>query len=182
MKALISILSLAVLVSAGDPKKFYDYSAIDIDGNSVNFSQYEGKVVMIVNVASKCGFTPQYTDLQELYLTKKDEGFVILGFPSNDFMKQEPGTNAEIKEFCSSKYEVTFPMFEKISVKGKEMHPLYQFLTQEKLNGVKDSEVKWNFQKYLIDKHGKLREIYPSAKSCIDPEPIVLIDELLAEK
>lgn len=136
--------------------KFYDFKMKDIDGKEVSLSQFKGKVVMVVNVASKCGLTPQYDGLQDLYETYKDKGFVILAFPANNFMSQEPGTNADIKTFCTSKYNVTFPIFSKISVKGDDMHPLYQFLTQKSKNGVLDAAVSWNFQKFLIGKDGKL--------------------------
>jgi len=111
---------------------------------------------MVVNTASKCGYTPQYADLQALYEKYQDQNFVVIGFPANNFMKQEPGSNKEIKEFCTSTYKVSFPMMGKISVKGKDMHPLYGWLTSKSLNGVMDSEVKWNFQKYLIDERGIL--------------------------
>ena len=113
---------------------------------------------MVVNTASKCGFTPQYKDLEELY-TREAGNLVIIGFPANNFANQEPGTEAEIREFCTKNYGVTFPMMEKISVKGKDMHPLYKWLTSKELNGVRDSEVKWNFQKYLIDENGKLVDV-----------------------
>lgn len=111
---------------------------------------------MVVNTASKCGYTPQYADLQALYEKYQDQNFVVIGFPANNFMKQEPGSNKEIKEFCTSTYKVSFPMMGKISVKGKDMHHLYGWLTSKSLNGVMDSEVKWNFQKYLIDERGIL--------------------------
>lgn len=182
MKTLATVLLLAAIMPASDPKNFYDYSVKSIDGEDVQLSQYEGKVVMIVNVASNCGFTPQYEELQELYVTKKDEGFVILGFPSNDFGGQEPGTESEIKAFCSANYGVTFPMFSKVAVKGNNTAPVYNFLTQKALNGYQDVEVSWNFQKFLIDRHGKLREVYPPAKSPSDGEVINRIDQLLAEK
>ena len=114
---------------------------------------------MIVNTASKCGFTPQYKDLEELYTQYGGNDFVIIGFPANNFMNQEPGTATEIQKFCTENYGVTFPMMEKISVKGKDMHPLYKWLTSKDQNGVMDSEVKWNFQKYLIDENGKLQDV-----------------------
>ena len=126
-----------------------------------DFSTLKGKKVMIVNTASKCGLTPQYKDLQALYDTYKEENFVIVGFPANNFAKQEPGTNAEIAEFCQLNYGVNFPMMAKISVKGEDMHPLYQFLTQKVKNGFEDSEVSWNFQKYLIDEDGRLVKMIP---------------------
>lgn len=182
MKALISILSLTLMVSASDPTNFYDYAAVNIDGQSIDFSEYQGKVVMIVNVASKCGYTPQYEELQELYVAKKDEGLVVLGFPSNDFGQQEPGSDTEIKQFCSANYGVTFPMFSKTPVTGESIHPVYKFLTSEKLNGVMNSEVKWNFQKYLVDRNGKLRAMYKSGESVTEAEVKEMIDKLLVEK
>ena len=126
----------------------------DIDGKQVNLSDFQGKVVLVVNVASRCGFTPQYEGLQKLYLKFKDRGFVILGFPANNFMSQEPGTNAEIKNFCSARYNVTFPMFSKISVKGEDIDPLYKFLTDTGTNPQFGGDIKWNFNKFLIDRKG----------------------------
>ena len=132
----------------------YDFTMKDIDGQQVKLDR--GKVVMIVNVASRCGLTPQYEGLQALYTKYKDQGFVILGFPANNFMGQEPGTDAEIKSFCSLKYNVTFPMFSKISVKGEDKHPLYKFLTEKETNPEFAGEIPWNFSKFLIDKSGKV--------------------------
>lgn len=136
-------------------KTLHDFKATTIDGEIFDMAQLRGKKVMIVNVASKCGYTPQYKQLQELYVNYRDKGFVILGFPCNQFMGQEPGTEEEIKTFCEKNYGVTFPLFSKIDVKGKDQHPIYQWLTQKALNGVEDSEVSWNFNKYLIDENGK---------------------------
>jgi len=137
-------------------KSVYDFTMKDIDGRDVKLDAYRGKVVMIVNVASKCGFTPQYEGLQALYEKNKDKGFVILGFPANNFLSQEPGTDAEIKEFCSTKYNVTFPMFAKISVKGKDQHPLYTFLTNKQSDPEFAGDVTWNFNKFLLDREGKV--------------------------
>lgn len=127
-----------------------------IDGESVNLESYKGKVVLIVNVASKCGFTPQYDGLQELYETYKDQGFVVLGFPANNFMGQEPGTDEQIKQFCTTNFGVTFPMFSKISVKGKDQHPLYQYLTDKQAHDF-GGAIKWNFTKFLVGKDGTLK-------------------------
>ena len=128
-------------------------------------AKYKGKKIMVVNTASKCGLTPQYKGLQELYETYKDSGFMIVGFPSNDFMMQEPGNNEKIRTFCTEKYGVTFPMMSKVKVKGKEKHPVYEFLTRAEKNGVADSKVSWNFQKYLIDENGFLvKHISPKTK------------------
>ena len=137
----------------------YDFKVEDIKGQEFDLSELKGKKVMIVNTASKCGLTPQFEGLQEIYETYKDKNFVIIGFPTNDFMRQDPGSNESIASFCSLNYGVTFPMMSKIKVKGTEMHPLYVYLTQKKYNGYKDSSVKWNFQKYLINEEGKLEKI-----------------------
>lgn len=128
----------------------------DLEGNEFDFSTLKGKKLMVVNTASKCGLTPQYKDLQTIYGKYKSDNFVIVGFPANDFMSQEPGTSDEIATFCERNYGVSFPMMDKISVKGKEMSPVYQFLTQKNKNGVADSEVEWNFQKYLLNEKGQL--------------------------
>ena len=137
----------------------YQFKVKTLTDDDFEFSTLKGKKIMIVNTASKCGLTPQYKDLQALYDTYKEENFVIIGFPANNFAKQEPGTNAEIAEFCQLNYGVNFPMMSKISVKGEDMHPIYQFLTQKSKNGFEDSEVSWNFQKYLIDEKGNLVQV-----------------------
>lgn len=137
-------------------EKFYDFKVNTLVGEEFDFSQLEGKKVLVVNTASKCGYTKQYAELQELWEKYGGDNFVIIGFPANNFMKQEPGTNEEIKEFCTINYGVTFPMMAKISVKGDNMDPVYKWLTKKDLNGVKDSKVKWNFQKYMIDENGQL--------------------------
>ena len=134
----------------------HQFKVQDLEGNEFDFSTLKGKKLMVVNTASKCGLTPQYKDLQTIYDKYKDDNFIIVGFPANDFMSQEPGTNDEIATFCERNYGVSFPMMNKISVKGKEMHPVYQFLTQKAKNGVADSEVEWNFQKYLLNEEGQL--------------------------
>ena len=161
MKKIIKYaLVLALLPAAGFTQRsgFYDFKVKTLDGKEFDFSSLKGKKVMIVNTASKCGFTPQYKELEELYEKYSDE-LVIIGFPANNFGQQEPGTAAEIREFCTKNYGITFPLMEKISVKGEDMHPLYKWLTSKDLNGVMDSEVKWNFQKYLIDENGKLIDV-----------------------
>ncbi len=132
-------------------ENLHQFKVKTLADDDFDFSSLKGKKVMVVNTASKCGLTPQYKDLQALYDTYKDENFVIVGFPANNFMSQEPGTNKEISAFCTENYGVTFPMMSKISVKGDDMHPVYQFLTQKVKNGVEDSKVAWNFQKYLIN-------------------------------
>jgi len=133
-----------------------EFTLNSIDGRPAPLSPYQGKVILIVNVASRCGFTPQYAALEKMYETYKDRGFVILGFPANNFGGQEPGTDEEIKTFCSSKYNVTFPMYSKISVKGADKHPLYQFLTDKQANPSTGGEIQWNFTKFLVDRNGKV--------------------------
>ena len=137
----------------------HQFIVTDINGDDFDFSILKGKKVMVVNTASKCGLTPQYEKLQALYEQYKDSGFVIVGFPANNFLWQEPGTDAEINAFCQKNYGVTFPMMSKISVKGSDKHPVYQFLTQKQKNSVKDSSVSWNFQKYLLDENGQLVDV-----------------------
>lgn len=148
----------------------YQYTVTDLYGKPFDFSTLKGKKIMVVNTASKCGFTPQYAQLEELYKKYKDDNFVIIGFPANNFGQQEPGSNEEIAEFCSVNYGVTFPMMSKISVKGDDMAPIYQFLTEKSKNGLEDSEVKWNFQKYLLDENGHLVKVYYSRTLPTDPE------------
>ncbi|AMA50603.1 MULTISPECIES: glutathione peroxidase [Flavobacterium] len=137
----------------------YQFKVKDINGEMFDFAKLKGKKIMIVNTASECGLTPQYVQLEELYKTFKEHNFVIVGFPANNFGAQEPGSNEQIATFCKKNYGVSFPMMEKISVKGSDIHTLYSFLTEKKKNGVLDSEVKWNFQKYLIDEKGKLVKV-----------------------
>lgn len=140
-----------------DEKSLYEFTMKDIDGKDVKMDSYKGKVVMIVNTASKCGNTPQYEGLQALYDKYKDQGFIVLGFPANNFMGQEPGTEKEIKEFCTLKYKVTFPMFAKVSVKGADQTPLYTFLTNQEADlGVGKGDISWNFEKFLTDKNGEV--------------------------
>jgi glutathione peroxidase len=158
---------LGLLIAAGSmnaQKSFHDFVVEDIHGEPFDLSQFKGKKVLVVNTASKCGLTPQYEDLQTLYTKYMEKDFVIIGFPSNDFAGQEPGTNEEIATFCESRYNVTFPMMSKIAVKGEEIHPLYQWLTSESENGVEDSKVAWNFQKYMIDEEGNLVGHMPPRK------------------
>jgi glutathione peroxidase len=163
MKYLVTIVMLSVLFPLQGKlqpvKSFYDFTVKTIDEENFALSSLKGKKVLVVNTASKCGFTPQYADLEKLYKEYGGENFVIIGFPANNFLSQEPGSNDEIETFCRVNYGVTFPMMAKISVKGKDIHPLYQWLTSKSLNGVMDSDVKWNFQKYLIDENGKLVDV-----------------------
>lgn len=172
-------ITLAILFAfhLGEAQSFYNLKAKTIDGNFLKFEDLKGKTVMIVNTASKCGYTHQYEDLQKLYKTYKDSNFVIIGFPANDFLKQEPGSDDEINMFCSLNYGVSFPMMSKITVKGKEMHPVYMWLTNKSLNKVSDSRIKWNFQKYIIDKEGNLVNYFSSGTKPFDEEIIKLIEK-----
>lgn len=153
-----------------DTNSIYQFKVTDLSGDPFDMASLKGKKVMVVNTASKCGLTPQYKELEAIYKEYKDSGFVIVGFPANNFASQEPGTSKEIAAFCEQNYGVTFPMMDKISVKGDDMHPLYQFLTQKAKNGVSDSEVEWNFQKYLIDENGKLVKVISPKTLPTDPE------------
>lgn len=150
----------------------YQFKVEALDGTPFDFSNLKGKKVMIVNTASECGLTPQYEDLQTLYEQFQDEDFVIVGFPANNFAGQEPGSNEEIATFCEKNYGVSFPMMAKISVKGEDIHPLYEFLTQKSKNGVIDSEVQWNFQKYLLDEQGHLVKVIEPKTLPTDPEVV----------
>lgn len=143
---------------------FYDYKVKNISGEDVSMSEYKGKVILIVNTASKCGFTKQYEGLEELYEKYKDQGFVILGFPCNQFGAQEPGGNEEIKNFCTSTFSVTFPMMSKIDVNGDDADPLYKFLKKEK-GGILGDDIKWNFTKFLIDRDGNVVDRFASQKT-----------------
>ena len=137
-------------------KSVHDFTVKNIDGKDVTLSAYKGKITLLVNVASKCGYTPQYEGLQAVYTKYKEQGLEILGFPANNFMGQEPGTNEEIKTFCQTKYNVSFPLFAKISVKGTDIHPLYQFLTSKETNPEFGGDITWNFNKFLLDRNGKI--------------------------
>lgn len=159
-----------------DNQTIYQYKVKDITGNDFDLAQLKGKKVLIVNTASKCGLTPQYKELEALYKKYKDQNFVIIGFPANNFNNQEAGTNEEIAQFCEINYGVTFPMMEKISVKGDDIHPLYKFLTQKSLNGKENSEVQWNFQKYLIGTDGKLEKVISPRTKPDDKEIINWIE------
>jgi len=160
LKKLLNIFIMTLISGAGISQtvSFYDLRVKTLEGKEFDFSSLKGKKVMIVNTASLCGNTPQYKTLESLYEKYKDE-LVIIGFPANNFGKQEPGTAAQIREFCSREYGVTFPMMEKISVTGADMHPVYKWLTSKSENGVMDSKVTWNFQKYLIDENGRLVDV-----------------------
>ncbi len=160
-------------------KSIYEFSMKSIDGKEVKMDEYKGKVLLIVNVASHCGYTPQYTALQSTYAKYKDQGFFVLGFPSNDFGGQEPGTDEEVKTFCSTKYSVTFPMFSKITVVGANKHPFYRFLTEKATNPEFAKEVSWNFNKFLVDKNGKIVGSYESGITPDSAELTTAIEKAL---
>jgi glutathione peroxidase len=161
MKKFLGVLCLMSSALFG-ASSVLDFTLNSIDGKSTPLASYKGKVLLIVNVASRCGYTPQYTQLEAVYEKYKDQGLVILGFPANNFMGQEPGTNEEIKTFCSTKYNVTFPLFSKISVKGDDKAPLYQFLTDKTTSPSTGGEIGWNFTKFLVDRDGKVIQRFDS--------------------
>lgn len=175
----LSLLSLAfnnpMKTTTDIPASFHEFKVNSIDGQPVNFDQFKGKKVLLVNVASRCGYTPQYEGLQELY-EKYGNKIVVLGFPANNFGGQEPGSNDDIASFCEATYGVTFPMFEKVSVKGLDKHPLYRWLSDSKLNGWNDQEPSWNFCKYLVDENGKLLKFFPSSVKPMSDELIKAIE------
>jgi glutathione peroxidase len=173
---LASVVMTASLFGASS---VHEFTLNSIDGSPAPLSAYQGKVVLIVNVASRCGFTPQYAGLESLYEKYKDRGFAILGFPANNFGSQEPGTNEEIKTFCSSKYNVTFPMYSKISVKGDDQAPLYQFLTDKQANPATGGEIQWNFTKFLVDKNGKVVARFEPKVTPESPDVAAAIEKAL---
>jgi len=166
-------------ISASAANNAYDFTLPAIDGKPVNLSTYKGKVALFVNVASKCGYTPQYEGLEALYRDYKSKGFVVLGFPSNDFGLQEPGTNEEIATFCKRTYDVSFPLFSKVAVKGDNQVPLYHYLTSKEANPQSAGEVRWNFTKYLVGKDGKVIARFDSKVKPNDPELLKAIDAAL---
>lgn len=159
--------------------KLYSFVMKTIDGKQRSLSEYKGRVLLIVNVASECGYTPQYTGLQEIYQKYKDQGFVILGFPSNDFGQQEPGTDTQIKDFCETNYKVTFDLFSKIDVKGNNQDPLYKYLTQDSES---PHDIKWNFNKFLIDRKGRVVQYIPSNVAPTDPKLTKSIESLIVSE
>ena len=172
------VASLFNFTSSSLPESIYQIPVTTIDGRASSLSEFQGKTLLIVNVASGCSFTPQYEGLQKLYDTYKDNGLVVLGFPCNDFLGQEPGSNAEIATFCTKTHKINFPLFEKISVIGPAKHPLYQFLTSGKTNQDIRSEVTWNFNKFLVNKEGKVVQHFGSMTS---PEDQNVIDAIVKE-
>jgi len=167
MKKIILFTGIFILTTTvmAQTKDFHSFTVQTIDGNEFRLEELKGKKVLVVNTASKCGLTPQYKELQELYENFGGDAFVIIGFPANNFLSQEPGTNKEIQEFCEVNYGVSFPMMAKISVKGNDIHPLYAWLTQKSENGVMDAPVQWNFQKFLINEDGSLHNMVSPKES-----------------
>jgi glutathione peroxidase len=180
MKTLLSLAAFLFMSTLAHAGSLYDIPVKDIDGRDTTLAAYKGKVVLIVNVASKCGFTPQYQNLEAVYKKYKDQGFVILGFPCNQFGGQEPGTDAEIKEFCTSKYDVTFPLFDKIEVNGANRHPLYVTLAGE--TSPFPGNIRWNFTKFLVGKDGKILSRYDSKIKPDSAEVTTAIEAALAAK
>jgi glutathione peroxidase len=161
MAATPQITNMTNSNTANTARSIYDFKVEALDGSTINFSSFKGKKILIVNTASECGFTPQYEGLQKLYIQQKGK-LVIVGFPANNFGAQEPGTNSEIKSFCTKNYGVSFPMAAKVSVKGDDMAPIYQWLCHKSENGMMDTDIKWNFGKFLLDENGKLIQYFPS--------------------
>ena len=179
-KLLFCLLFFATALMAAD-KSVYDFTLNSIDGQPAPLGAYKGKVVLLVNVASRCGFTPQYTALESVYEKFKDRGLVIVGIPANNFGSQEPGTNQEIKTFCSTKYNVTFPMMSKVSVKGEDQTPLYRFLTDKTANPHTGGEIQWNFTKFLVGPDGRVMARFEPAITPDSPEITTAIEKALAE-
>lgn len=179
MKRVLILTALILLggLTTMAQKNFYSFKTKSIDGKEFDLSQLKGKKVLVVNTASKCGFTPQYKDLETLYERYRDRNFVIIGFPANNFKNQEPGTNDEIAEFCQLNYGVTFPMMSKISVKGDDIDPLYSWLTRKSENGKFDAEVTWNFQKFMIDENGNLAGFLEPKESPLSEKIVKWIEE-----
>src|ERR1700755_646691 len=173
------IFCVAVVWIAFAANSVYSYTLKSIDGQPVSLKSYRGKVLLLVNVASKCGYTPQYAGLESLYEKYKDRGLVIVGIPANNFAAQEPGTNAEIKTFCRNKYDVTFPMMAKVSVVGEDKAPLYAFLTDKSVNPQIGGDIKWNFTKFLFDRNGKPVERFEPAVTPDSPQVTAAIESAL---
>lgn len=169
---MTSLLVALVMLVFGQQKNFHSFKTETLEGETFDLASLKGKKVLVVNTASKCGNTPQYADLEALYKKFGGDKFVIIGFPANNFLKQEPGSNEEIREFCTKNYGVTFPMMHKISVKGDDMDPIYQWLTQKSQNGVADCEVTWNFQKFMIDENGNWVD-FLKPKEKVDAEKLL---------
>jgi glutathione peroxidase len=177
----LALASAVAIPARAEPKSIYDFTLKSIDGQSTPLSEYKGKVVLLVNVASRCGFTPQYTALESTYEKYKSRGLVIVGVPANNFAAQEPGTDAEIKTFCSAKYNVTFPMMHKLSVNGEDKTPLYQFLTAKDTNPKFAGDIKWNFTKFLFDRNGQPVARFEPAVTPDSPEVSAAIEAALGK-
>jgi glutathione peroxidase len=180
----LSVLALGAALAAaatGPNGNVLSFSLKSIDGMETALSQYQGKVLLLVNTASKCGFTPQYKALEEVYKRYRDQGLLILGFPANNFLGQEPGTNGEIKNFCMINYGVSFPMFAKISVRGKDIHPLYRFLVEKETNPGFYGKISWNFTKFLVDRRGNVVARFQPKQVPDDPAVIAAIEKALQE-
>jgi glutathione peroxidase len=185
IKWIITALFLGLVAGSGfspmdtSVSTIYNFSLPDIDGKMIALGKYKSRVLLIVNVASKCGLTPQYEGLQKIYQKYREKGFEILAFPANNFLNQEPGSNLEIKEFCTANYGVEFPLFSKISVKGSDIHPLYRFLTAKETNPKFSGDIRWNFDKFLVDKRGRIiARFHPRVKP-EDPQLIKAIEQAL---
>jgi glutathione peroxidase len=175
------VLAGGMALAASDPhRSVLDFTLKSISGQDTPLRQFAGKVVLLVNTASKCGLTPQYKALEALYQRYRDQGLVILGFPANDFLAQEPGTDREIQEFCLINYGVSFPMFSKISVRGKAIHPLYRFLTAKETNPAFAGKIAWNFTKFLMDRQGNLVARFEPRTVPDDPQVIAAVEKALA--
>ena len=176
----IGLVALLMSSSLFAASSIYEFTLPSIDGKPLPLANFKGKVVLVVNVASRCGFTPQYSALESTYEKYKDQGFVILGFPVNNFGKQEPGTNQEIKTFCQTKYSVTFPIYAKVSVKGDDRTPLYGYLTTQ-ANPAVAGEIKWNFTKFLVDRNGNVVKRFEPDVTPDSPEVIAAIEKALKQ-
>jgi len=179
-KHLLIGLVILMATSTFAASNLYNFTLPNIDGKPMPLADFKGKVILMVNVASQCGYTPQYTALEAIYNKYKDQGFVILGFPANNFGQQEPGTNEEIKTFCSRKYSVTFPLYSKISVKGSDQAPLYQYLTKD-ADPSHTGDIKWNFTKFLVDRNGNVVQRFEPAVTPDSPEATSAIEKLLKQ-
>ena len=185
LTAVLTLASAAIVSAKDDPKKpasVLDFHVKDIDGKDVDLAKYQGKALLIVNTASQCGYTPQYKDLEALYEKYKDQGFEVLAFPANEFGSQEPGDNAQIKEFCSTKYKVSFPLFSKIVVDGQDIHPLYQFLTSDSTNPKFAGKIGWNFTKFLVNRKGEIIERFQPGDSPSSEKVTGAVEKALAAK
>jgi glutathione peroxidase len=180
-KLILALMLCAAATLQARAASIYDFQVNSIDGQPVSLASYKGKVVLLVNVASKCGFTPQYTALEAVYEKYKDRGLVIVGIPANNFAQQEPGTNAEIKTFCTRKYNVSFPMMSKVSVKGDDQTPLYKFLTDTSTDPQFAGDIKWNFTKFLFDRNGKAVARFEPATTPDSPDVTKAIEAALGQ-